>query len=70
MCNLPPAFRIPPPEGWKPNLGDRVQILYGGKAHEVVVTMLLEKDGFVVAGDTLLLPVACGRDSLRPLEEA
>ena len=69
MCKIPAAFLIPPPEGWEPKLGDRVQILYAGQAHEVVVTMVLEEGGFVVESHSLLLPVACGRDSLRPLDE-
>ncbi len=69
MCKLPPPFSNPPPKGWKPNVGDRLLLYYGGKVHEVVVTMALENEGYIVAGDSLILPVACGRDSLRPLEE-
>lgn len=65
----PPAFLKSPPEGWEPKLGDRVQLFYGGKVHEVVVTKILENQGFVVAGDSLLLLVACGLDSLRPLDD-
>ncbi len=67
MCHMDPAFLNPPPKDWAPKLGERVRLLYGGKTHDVIVTQVLDSGGFVVSGDDLLMPVACGRNSLRPL---
>ncbi len=70
MCPMDPAFMSPPPKDWTPQPGERVRLLFGGEIHEVVITQLLDGpggSGYVVAGDELLLPVACGREAIRPL---
>lgn len=62
-----PSFQKPPPERWEPQVGDQVLLAYRGKIFVVTVTQILEDPrAYVVSGDELLIPVCCGRDSLRP----
>lgn len=68
MTQLPDDFLRPPPENWVPQPGDRVRLLFRGKVFDAVVTSELEGGGFVVSGDSLLLPVVCTRDLLRPVD--
>ena len=68
MSDIHPSFHRPPPREWAPHVGQRVRLLYQDKTYEGVITQVLNgPGGYVVSSDDLLLPVVCGRDSLRPM---
>jgi hypothetical protein len=67
MSHLPPEFVLPPPADWEPKVGERVLLYFRDKVFEVEIISLIQ-DGYVVSAESLILPVACNRDALRPLK--
>ena len=71
MCKIHASFERRPSQDWAPKAGERVRVLYKGRSYEAVITQVLKDPSvFVVASDDLLMPVACNRDSLRPVDSA
>jgi hypothetical protein len=65
MNPIPPEFALPAPADWEPKVGERVLLFFRDKVFEGEIISLLER-GYLVSAETLILPVACSRDSLRP----
>jgi len=68
MSDIHPSFGQPLPARWTPQVGERVRLLFRGKSYIGEVTQILDEPaGYVVSSDDLLMPVVCGRSSLRPI---